>query len=459
MSSEQLSMSFEQLGLAPDIVKAATERGYSKPSPVQAEAIPRILDGEDLVAAAQTGTGKTGAFVMPILQRLNFVGQARSKQVRALILTPTRELAAQVHDSVLAYGQHLDLRSTTVYGGVKIGPQITKLAKGVDVVVATPGRLLDLIRQRAVDLSALEVLVLDEADRMLDMGFIHDIRRIIISLPKDRQTLMFSATFSKEILALAGQYLVNPSRVQIAAPNSTAENVNQTVYPVDKTRKADLLVHLLQEHAWPQVLVFTRTKHGANRLSHRLLKEGFAAAPIHGNKSQNARQRALNDFKAGKLQVLVATDIAARGLDINQLPDVVNFDLPAVAEDYVHRIGRTGRAGASGSSHSLLSHDEVGLLKAIERLLKVKIERVVTPGFEPGDAPAEEPSQKRPARRPNGNKGRSGGGSRDGSRDDSRNDKGAAPSGRGRRRRAGTQGGRGRQSPSSSASARSSNAA
>ncbi|GAB5415226.1 MAG: DEAD/DEAH box helicase [Congregibacter sp.] len=445
-------MSFEQLGLAPAIVRAAQERGYDKPSAVQAEAIPRILNGEDLVAAAQTGTGKTGAFVLPILQRLAVVGQPRSRQVRALILTPTRELAAQVHDSVVAYGTHLTLRSTTVYGGVKIGPQISKLAKGIDIVVATPGRLLDLIRQRAVDLSALEVLVLDEADRMLDMGFIHDIRRIIISLPKDRQTLMFSATFSKEILDMAKQYLVNPSRVQIAAPNSTADNVDQAVYPVEKTRKADLLVHLLREYAWPQVLVFTRTKHGANRLSQRLSKEGFSSAPIHGNKSQNARQRALDDFKAGRLQVLVATDIAARGLDISQLPDVVNFDLPAVAEDYVHRIGRTGRAGASGSSHSLLSPDEVGLLKAIERLLKTKIPRIDTPGFEPGDMPDDAPAPKPGGRRPQSRQGKAGGGRQD--------DKGGSPGGRGRRRRrAGTARGQGGQTRSSSGSARSANAA
>ena len=369
-------MSFDALGLAPDIARAVSDRGYSDPTPIQEKTIPLVLDGSDLLGAAQTGTGKTAAFVLPILQRLHFVGHARSRQVRALVLTPTRELASQVHDSVVAYGRYLSLHSAVVFGGVKIGPQIEALKQGVDMLVATPGRLLDLAQQGAVDFAALEVLVLDEADRMLDMGFIHDIRRIVEQLPTNRQTLMFSATFSKEIRALASRYLVDPVQVEVAPPNSTTELVEQAVYSVARERKADLLVHLVRENQWHQVLVFTRTKHGANRLCKRLLREGLEAAAIHGNKSQNARQKALAAFKKGDLQVLVATDIAARGLDIDQLPEVVNFDLPAVPEDYVHRIGRTGRAGSSGRSHSLVTAEDQPLLKAIERLIRQRIPRI-----------------------------------------------------------------------------------
>ncbi|MEM1403188.1 MAG: DEAD/DEAH box helicase [Pseudomonadota bacterium] len=374
-------MSFDDLGLAPDLEKAVNDRGYRTPTPIQKRAIPLILDGIDVLAAAQTGTGKTAAFVLPMLQRLAYVGFAASRQVRSLIIVPTRELAAQVHESIEAYGARLDLRSAVVYGGVKIGPQIDALSKGVDVLVATPGRLLDLTAQKAMSLDRVEVLVLDEADRMLDMGFLPDIRRIVSLLPPTRQTLMFSATFSRPIRDLAEKFLVDPQTIEVAPANTAAERVDQTVYPVHRTRKTDLLVHLLKKHQWHQVLVFTRTKHGANRLARRLLREGFECAAIHGNKSQNARRRALQQFKDGEIQALLATDIAARGLDIDQLPEVVNYDLPEVAEDYVHRIGRTGRAGAAGRSHSFMSEDEVPLLRAIEKLLGRRIERDVLQEF------------------------------------------------------------------------------
>ncbi|EED32507.1 ATP-dependent rna helicase, dead box family [gamma proteobacterium NOR5-3] len=391
-------MNFDTLGLLPDLAKAVNDRGYTEPTPIQIKSIPLVLDGQDVLAAAQTGTGKTAAFVLPILQRLAFVGLAKAGQVRTLVLTPTRELAAQVHASVEAYGQYLDLRSAVVFGGVKAEPQIAALARGVDTLVATPGRLLDLAQQGAVDFSALEVLVLDEADRMLDMGFIHDIRRIVDQLPENRQTLMFSATFSNEIRALAAQYLIDPVSVEVAAANSTTELVQQMAYPVDRDRKTDLLIHLLKYHQWSQVLIFCRTKHGANRLTKKLLAAGFKAAPIHGNKSQNARQRALDEFKTGKLQLLVATDIAARGLDINQLPEVVNFDLPCVPQDYVHRIGRTGRAGATGRSHSLLASEDLPLLQGIERLIQKAIPRVQVSGFEPSDTPPSPPGADTTAR-------------------------------------------------------------
>ncbi|MFK8043248.1 DEAD/DEAH box helicase [Congregibacter sp.] len=394
-------MDFEALGLSPDLVKAVTNRGYTEPTPIQSKAIPLVLDGCDVLAAAQTGTGKTAAFVLPILQRLAFVGGARARQVRTLVLTPTRELASQIHESVVDYGQYLDLRSAVVFGGVKADPQIAALKQGVDVLIATPGRLLDLAQQGMVDFSALEVLVLDEADRMLDMGFIHDIRRIIDMLPVNRQTLMFSATFSKDIRSLAASYLVDPESVDVAPANSATELVEQMAYPVDRERKSELLIHLLRERQWSQVLVFCRTKHGANRLSKKVMSAGFAAAPIHGNKSQNARQRALDTFKSGELQLLIATDIAARGLDIEQLPEVVNFDLPSVPEDYVHRIGRTGRAGSTGRSHSLVSAEDEPLLHAIERLIRRDIPRVQVPGFEPSDTP---PSPDTALRRPLGSK-------------------------------------------------------
>ncbi len=387
---------FDELGLAPPLAATVAALGYEAPTPIQQRAIPLILDGKDLLAAAQTGTGKTAAFVLPMLQRLAYIGHARPGQVRALVLVPTRELALQVHEAAEAYASRLELRTAVVFGGVKIGPQIDRLRKGIDLLIATPGRLLDLAGQKVVSFPALEVLVLDEADRMLDMGFIHDLKRIVRLLPRNRQTLMFSATFSREIKALAKQYLVDPASVQISPPNSTTDLVQQVAYPVPKEHKASLLVHLLRTQQWPQVLVFTRTKHGANRLAKRLVKEGFNAAPIHGNKSQNARQRALKEFRNGQLQALVATDIAARGLDIDQLPEVVNFDLPAVPEDYVHRIGRTGRAGSAGRSHSIVSPEDIALLRAIEKCIGQKIPRASLDDFE-APAPEQEPVSRRAA--------------------------------------------------------------
>ncbi len=376
-------MTFDELGLSENLLRAVAAEGYEKPSPIQAQAIPEVLAGKDVMAAAQTGTGKTAAFTLPLLQRLANGQRPGKRQVRALVLTPTRELAAQVQDSVATYGAEGQLNSAVVFGGVKINPQIARLGRGVDILVATPGRLLDLHGQGAVAFDHLEVLIFDEADRMLDMGFIHDIKRIVKLLPRQRQTLMFSATFSKEIRELAKGYLIDPVEVSVTPPNATADTVKQWVYPVDKSRKPALMSHLIQENAWNQVLIFTRTKHGANRLSQKLEKDGIAAAAIHGNKSQNARTRALDGFKRGKVQALVATDIAARGLDIEQLPQVVNFDLPNIAEDYVHRIGRTGRAGASGRSYSLVSADEADHLAGIERLIRKKLPRVEIEGFEP----------------------------------------------------------------------------
>ena len=405
-------MSFANLGLSDELVRAVADAGYTQPTPVQTQAIPLVLAGSDLLAGAQTGTGKTAAFVLPILQRLGATatavaapagsGRAPARKIRALILTPTRELAAQVEESVRTYGKHMSLSSMTVFGGVSINPQIDRLRRGLDIMVATPGRLLDHCGQRTVDLSGIEILVLDEADRMLDMGFIPDIKRIIALLPRQRQNLLFSATFADPIRALAETMLKSPVSIQVTPRNSTVENVAQTVHPVDAGRKAELLVHLVKEGNWFQVLVFTRTKHGANKLAARLEKSGVPALAIHGNKSQNARTRALADFKEAKLQVLVATDIAARGLDIEQLPHVVNFELPHVPEDYVHRIGRTGRAGATGEAVSLVSGEEGGRLRDIERLIKRSIPKVVIAGFEagrPGSQPSEViESDERPAR-------------------------------------------------------------
>ncbi len=375
-------MSFSSLGLSDTLVKTVTKQGYDKPSPIQLEAIPAILLGKDVMAAAQTGTGKTAGFTLPLLEQLSKGPKVNANQTRALILTPTRELAAQVSESVKTYGQDLPLRSTVVYGGVKINPQMMKLRKGVDVLVATPGRLLDLHRQNAIKFSQLEILVLDEADRMLDMGFIHDIKKIIALLPKQRQTLMFSATFSKQIRQLAKTLVHNPTEISVSPRNTAVEIIEQWVYPVDKNKKSALLTKLIVDNEWQQVLVFSRTKHGANRLSHQLEKKGITASAIHGNKSQGARTRALAEFKAGNIRVLVATDIAARGIDIDQLPHVVNCDLPHVAEDYVHRIGRTGRAGASGQAISLVCADEFGELAAIERLTQQVIDREIIEGFE-----------------------------------------------------------------------------
>ncbi|WP_426416370.1 DEAD/DEAH box helicase [Aestuariirhabdus sp. LZHN29] len=384
-------MTFSSLGLAEPLLRAVADKGYSVPSPIQEKAIPVVLSGHDLMAAAQTGTGKTAGFTLPLLHRLAEGKPARPNHVRTLILTPTRELAAQVGESVSDYGRYLNLRSTVVFGGVKINPQMMALRKGVDVLVATPGRLLDLYGQNAIKFDHLECLVLDEADRMLDMGFIHDIRRILKVLPAKRQNLLFSATFSDEIRRLAGGILQNPQSVTATPPNSTAPTVEQWMHPVDKSRKPALLSHLIRSEQWGQVLVFTRTKHGANRLAEKLGKDGILSMAIHGNKSQGARTRALAGFKAGEVQVLVATDIAARGLDIDQLPHVVNFDLPNVAEDYVHRIGRTGRAGATGKAISLVCADEVKELIAVERLIQRKLERQLVDTFEPSQALPDKP--------------------------------------------------------------------
>lgn len=379
-------MSFTQLGLSAELLRAVSEEGYTKPTPIQQQAIPIVLEGRDILAGAQTGTGKTASFTLPMLQRLmeTPVSSRRAQRpVRALVLTPTRELAAQVHESVRAYGKHLPLRSSVIFGGVSMVPQIRSLRNGVDIVVATPGRLLDHLRQRTLDLSQVEIFVLDEADRMLDMGFIRDIRQVIAVLPRARQNLLFSATFSDEIKGLSTQLLHNPAMVEVTQRHVAAENVAQRVYAVEKDRKRELLSHLVGNGNWQQVLVFVRTKHGADRLANQLLRDGIEADSLHGDKSQGARTRALADFKSGQVAVLVATDIAARGLDIDQLPHVVNFELPNVPEDYIHRIGRTGRAGASGEALSLVSQDEAKLLGAIEKVLKREIPRATEAGFKP----------------------------------------------------------------------------
>jgi len=394
-------MSFESLGLRAELHRAVSDQGYSKPTPIQSQAIPLILEGRDIMGGAQTGTGKTAGFTLPLLQNLmssnpaphDKMGKGR-RAVRALVLTPTRELAAQVGESVRAYGRHLPLRSTVVFGGVSIRPQIQKLRNGVDILVATPGRLLDHVSQKTVDLSRVDILVLDEADRMLDMGFIHDIRKLLALLPKQRQTLLFSATFSSEIKRLANDLLKSPALIEVAQRNTTAERVTQVVHPVDKRRKRELLSYLIGSNNWKQILVFTRTKHGANRLSEQLITDGISAAAIHGNKSQGARTKALADFKSGKVRVLAATDIAARGLDIDQLPHVVNFELPNVPEDYVHRIGRTGRAGNEGEAMSLVCVDELKLLKDIERLIKRDIPKSIIDNFTPDPSIKAEPINK-----------------------------------------------------------------
>ena len=376
-------MLFEDLGLAPELARAVAEQGYTQPTPIQSQAIPVVMRGGDVMAAAQTGTGKTAGFTLPLLHRLAQGERARNNQVRALVLTPTRELAAQVFDNVQSYSQYLPMRHSVVFGGVKINPQMMRLRGGADILVATPGRLLDLYNQRAIKFDHLEALVLDEADRMLDMGFIHDIKKILRVLPAKRQNLLFSATFSPEIRSLAKGLVNDPVEIDVSPRNSTTKTVRQKLHPVDKSRKASLLCHLIKENGWHQALVFSRTKHGANRLAKQLEQSRIPAAAIHGNKSQNARTKALADFKSGKVQILVATDIAARGIDIDQLPQVVNFDLPNVPEDYVHRIGRTGRAGASGQAVSLVSADEIKQLRDIEKLIQKPIEREEIEGFEP----------------------------------------------------------------------------
>ncbi|MTD40607.1 ATP-dependent RNA helicase RhlE [Erwinia sp. CPCC 100877] len=399
-------MSFDSLGLSPDILRAVAEQGYREPTPIQRQAIPVVLSGRDLMASAQTGTGKTAGFTLPLLELLTQRAphSAGRRPVRALILTPTRELAAQIGENVRDYSKYLNIRSLVVFGGVSINPQMMKLRGGVDVLVATPGRLLDLEHQNAVKLDQVEILVLDEADRMLDMGFIHDIRRVLAKLPPRRQNLLFSATFSDEIKGLAEKLLHNPEEVEVTRRNTASEQVTQHVHFVDKKRKRELLSLLIGKGDWRQVLVFTRTKHGANHLAEQLNKDGITAAAIHGNKSQGARTRALANFKSGEIRVLVATDIAARGLDIEELPHVVNYELPNVPEDYVHRIGRTGRAAATGEALSLVCVDEHKLLRDIERLLKREIPRIAEPGFEPDPSIKAEPIQ-------NGRQGRGGRGS------------------------------------------------
>ncbi len=411
-------MKFTELGLVPEILRSIADQGYETPTPIQMQAIPVVLSGRDLMACAQTGTGKTAGFTLPILNRLAGNRVTGPRKIRVLILTPTRELAAQVEESVRTYGAHLPFKSLVMFGGVGMNPQISALRSGIDILVATPGRLLDHAQQRNVDLSGVEVLVLDEADRMLDMGFIHDIKRVIKLVPKKRQNLLFSATFSDEIRTLASTFLVDPEYVESERRNSPPDLVKQYVYKVDRERKRDLLVELIRDKGWYQVLVFTRTKWGANGLTEKLLKAGIEADVIHGNKSQNARTRALANFKSGKLHVLVATDIAARGIDINELPHVVNFELPNVAEDYVHRIGRTGRAGTEGAAVSLVCVDEHKLLHDIERLLKKQIEVVAYPGYEPDPGIRAEPILMRSAGTRGGQRsqaGRSGSGAARGS--------------------------------------------
>lgn len=380
---------FADLGLADSLLRAVSETGYTHPTPIQAQAIPQVILGGDLLAAAQTGTGKTAGFTLPILHRLlntPISGTRKAGRPRVLILTPTRELTAQVEESVRVYGKYTDLKSMVMFGGVNINPQISALRKPLDLLVATPGRLLDHAQQKTVDLSGVEILVLDEADRMLDMGFIRDIRKVLAMLPKQRQNLLFSATFSDEIRELARGVLSNPIEISVARRNTASELVNQRVVMTEQSHKRDLLSHIIRESGWHQVLVFTRTKHGANRLAEKLVKDGLSAAAIHGNKSQAARTRALAGFKDGKVAVLVATDIAARGIDIDQLPHVVNFELPNVPEDYVHRIGRTGRAGSEGSALSLVDRTEIKLLSAIEKLIKRPIERTEIEGWNPAQA-------------------------------------------------------------------------
>ena len=376
-------MHFTKLGLIEPLVRAVNELGYVEPSPIQTQAIPAVLKGRDVLASAQTGTGKTASFVLPLLQKTLEKPRAKSNKTRVLILTPTRELAAQVHESIVQYGQHVSVRSAVVFGGVKISPQMMRLRSGVEFLVATPGRLLDLHQQRAIQFDEVNTLVLDEADRMLDMGFIHDIKRIINLLPKNRQNLLFSATFSEDIRKLVQGLLNQPVEIDVAPRNTTAASVEQTIHPVDKARKAALLSHLIHKNKWGQTLVFSRTKHGANKLVKQLEEAQIYAAAIHGNKSQSQRTKVLADFKSGELHVLVATDIAARGIDIEELPCVVNFDLPNIPEDYVHRIGRTGRASATGFAVSLVCADEAPQLHAIERLIKRKLPRVEIDDFEP----------------------------------------------------------------------------
>ncbi len=389
-------MSFKTIGLCEPILKAIKESGYKTPTPIQKQAIPTILEGKDVLAGAQTGTGKTAGFTLPILQLLRDTPtqKGKARKIRALILTPTRELAAQIGENVETYSKYLPFCHTVIFGGVGINPQIRRLRKGVDIVVSTPGRLLDLSNQKAINLSHIDYLVLDEADRMLDMGFIHDIKKILALLPKKRQNLLFSATFSNDIKKLANTLLNTPVLIEVAKTNTTASKISQIIYPVDKSRKRELLIHLIKENNWKQVLIFTRTKHGANKLSEVLAKKGITSAAIHGNKSQGARTKALANFKDTTIRTLVATDIAARGIDIDQLPHVINFELPNIPEDYVHRIGRTGRAGRGGEAASLVCIDEKELLYNIEKLIKQDIPKVQIQGFQPDPTIKPEPKKK-----------------------------------------------------------------
>jgi ATP-dependent RNA helicase RhlE len=437
-------MSFDTLGLAEPLLRAVHEQGYTTPTPIQMQAIPAVLSGGDLLAGAQTGTGKTAGFLLPILHRLSLEKPVRDAKgripIRALILTPTRELAAQVEESVRLYGKHLPLTSMVMFGGVGMQPQIDKLRKGVDILVATPGRLLDHAGQRTLDLSHIQIFVLDEADRMLDMGFVHDIKKVLALVPAKKQSLLFSATFSDDIKALADKLLNKPALIEVARRNQTNDAIAQKVHPVGREMKKDLLTHLIKENDWHQVLVFTRMKHGANRLVEHLLKQDISAMAIHGNKSQAARTKALAEFKTGDLQVLVATDIAARGIDIDQLPHVVNFELPNVPEDYVHRIGRTGRAGAQGEAISLVCVDENGFLREIEKLIKREIPKEIIPGFAPRPDEKPEPivlgrmtigegaARGGMRRSSGGGGGRSGGGGGRSSSGQSRPAAGGAPS-------------------------------
>ena len=388
-------MKFNELGLIPSILKAVNEKGYIEPSPIQEKAIPLILKRKDVLASAQTGTGKTAGFTLPLLQILSKNINSSHKKIRALILTPTRELAAQIHENVVEYSTYINLRSTVIFGGVNQKPQVSKIRNGIDILIATPGRLLDLENQRLLSLRNIEILVLDEADRMLDMGFQRDINKIMNLLPRHRQNLLFSATFSKEIKRLAKGILNEPTLIETSPENTTVEAIIQYVYKVDKSKKSDLIIRLIKEGNWKQVLVFTRTKHGANKLCKKMIKANISAAAIHGNKSQAARTKALAGFKNGSVEILVATDIAARGLDIPLLPHVVNFELPNIPEDYVHRIGRTGRAGANGEAISLVCIDEKEYLSDIEKLVKLKIPAKIKSGFEPDpNAVAQPPKQK-----------------------------------------------------------------
>ena len=400
-------MKFNELGLMPSLLKAVNEKGYTEPSPIQEKAIPLILKRKDVLASAQTGTGKTAGFTLPLLQILSKQPNSNHRKIKALILTPTRELAAQIYDNVIEYSRHLELRSTVIFGGVNQKPQVSKIRSGIDILIATPGRLLDLENQRLLSLRNVEILVLDEADRMLDMGFQRDINKIMNLLPSKRQNLLFSATFSKEIKRLAKGILNDPAMVETSPQNTTVEAIVQYVYNVDKNKKSSLIIQLIKEGNWKQVLVFTRTKHGANNLCKKMIKADISAAAIHGNKSQGARTRALAGFKDGSVEILVATDIAARGLDIPLLPHVINFELPNIPEDYVHRIGRTGRAGAKGEAISLVCIDEKQYLKDIEKLVNLRIPSKIKQGFEPDPNAVPEPAKQKNRNNFNRNKGRS----------------------------------------------------